>query len=117
MTLTPRQRRGITAMLSCPTVKAAAEQAKVNRKTLTRWLAQPEFIAELKAAQAGIIDRASGRLIQGLELALDTLADLMQSAESESVRRSAAAEWLGQCLTLREQTDIDRRLTELEKRL
>ena len=117
MTLTPRQRRGIAALLSCPTAKAAADEARVNPKTLTRWLAQPEFITELKTAQAGIIDRASGRLIQGLELALDTLADLMQSAESESVRRSAAAEWLNQCLTLREQTDIDRRLTELEKKL
>ena len=117
MTLTPRQRRGITAMLSCPTIKAAADEARVNPKTLTRWLAQPEFIAELKAAQAGIIDRASGRLIQGLELALDTLADLMQSAESESVKRSAASEWLSLCFAFREQTDIDRRLTELEKKL
>jgi hypothetical protein len=117
MALTPRQRRGIAAILSCPTAKAAAEKARVNPKTFTRWLEQPEFVAELKAAQVDIIDRAAGRLVHGLDIALNTLLYLMVKGQSESVRKSAASEWLSACLKLRELIDIERRLSDLEERL
>ena len=113
--LTPKQRRGLAAILASPTLAAAAAQAHVNPKTLTRWLVQPAFIAALKAAQAGVIDRASGRLVQGLAQALDTLSDLMTTAESESVRRSAASEWLANCMTILERTDLEARLDALER--
>jgi hypothetical protein len=114
-TLTPKQRRGVAAMLTQPTIAAAAQAAGVTERTLYRWLVLPAFTAELKAKQAGIIDAAAGRLVQGLGQALDTLAKLMTMAESESVRRAAASEWLANCLTIREQTDLERRLADLER--
>lgn len=113
--LTPRQRRGVAALLTAKTVTAAADQAGVSERTINRWIKQPGFIRELRQAQAAIIDQLAGRLVAGTGQALDTLADLMQSAESESVRRQAAGQWLELCLTIREQTDLERRITELEK--
>jgi len=113
--LTPKQKKGLAAMLTCSTITAAALQARVAEKTLYRWLAMPEFAAELRTKQASIIDAAAGRLVQGLTQALDTLADLMTGAESETVRRQAASEWLANCLKIREQTDLEKRLIELEK--
>ena len=113
--LTPRQRRGVAAILDCPTITTAAIRAGVAEKTIDRWLKLPAFVAELKARQAAVIDRASGRLVQGLAQALDTLSDLMTTAESESVRRSAASEWLANCMTIREQTDLEKRLEALER--
>ena len=113
--LTPKQRRGITALLTCPTITAAAGQAGVNARTLTRWLADRQFTGELKAAQAGLIDRAGGRLIQGLDLALDVLEDLMRRGKPNE-RRQAAVNWLNNCFAIREQTDIEKRLTALEKK-
>jgi uncharacterized membrane protein len=113
--LTPKQKKGLAAMLTSPTLAAAAARANVNPKTLARWLAIPTFAAELKAQQALVIDAAAGRLVQGMAQALDTLADLMTTGESESVRKAAASEWLNLCMTIREQTDLERRLTNLEK--
>jgi len=113
--LTPKQKKGLAAMLTQPTLTAAAQAAGTSEKTLYRWLALPAFAAELKARQAGIIDAAAGRLVQGLAQALDTLSELMTTAESESVRRAAASEWLANCLTIRQETELEKRLTELEK--
>jgi hypothetical protein len=113
--LTPKQHRAIVALLTTPALSAAAEKAGVCSKTLTRWMGEPAFLAELKDKQSEVIDQASVRLVGGLEIALNTLVRLMLSAESESVRRAAASEWLDKCLTLREQTDIERRLAILEK--
>lgn len=114
--LTPKQRRGVAAMLASPTITAAALQVGVTEKTLDRWLTKPAFIAELKAAQAGVIDRAGSRLIKGLDLALDVLVDVMARGNANE-RRQAAVSWLNNCFTIREQTDLERRLSALEKQV
>jgi len=115
--LTSKQKKGLAALLTRPTITAAAAQAGVTEKTLYRWLGQPAFSAELKAKQVGIIDAAAGGLVAGLTQALDTLAELMTDGHGENVRRSAASEWLDQCLMIRENTDLERRLTELERQV
>jgi len=60
--------------LPCPTLAAATTQARKNPKLLSSWLGQPVIITEFKTAQA------VGRLVQGLDLALDTPVDLMIQA-------------------------------------
>ena len=112
--LTLKQHRAIVALLTTPAISAAAEKAGVNPKTLTRWMAQPAFMKELKAQQSVIIDQTVVRLVGGLEIALNTLVRLMLSAQSESVRRVAASEWIDKCLAIREATDLEKRLNALE---
>jgi hypothetical protein len=113
--LTPKQKKGLAAILTQPTLTAAAQAAGVAGKTMDRWLKQPAFMAELKTKQAAVIDRASGRLIQELGKAIDTLANLAENAESESVRRQAAGELIDKCFAIRERTELEARLSELEK--
>ena len=112
--LTSKQHRAIVALLTTPAITAAAEKAGVNPKTLTRWMAQPAFMTELKAQQAVVIDQTVVRLVGGLEMALNALARLTLSAQSESVRRAAASEWIDKCLAIREANDLEKRLNALE---
>ena len=68
-------------------------------------------INELIRGKRGVTPETAWLLAQ----ALDTLSELMTTAESESVRRAAASEWLANCLTIRQETELEKRLTELEK--
>ncbi len=113
--LTPKQRKGIAALLSTPAVTAAAEKAGIGVRTLYRWMDQPAFMAELKARQGGIIDQAAAQLVGGSQTALNTLVRMQLGAHSESVRLRAAIAWLEMMHTFREAGDIEDRLTELEK--
>jgi len=113
--VTPRQAQGIAALLAEPTITAAAERAHVQPKTLYRWLRQPAFTAELRRAQGERIDQAAARLTGGLDQALDELERLMTSAQSETVRRQAATEWLNRVHQFVELRDIEARLTAIEE--
>jgi phage terminase small subunit len=115
--LTPRQHRAILALLTTPAMAVAAEKAGVNPKTLTRWMALPTFTNELKRQQTGIIDQATVQPVGGLQTALNILVRLMLGAKSESVKLAAAREWLDVFMTIREQTEIERRLDALERNI
>lgn len=116
-TLTPKQSKAIAAILAQPTIEKAAAAAGISERQLHRWLDLPEFRAELKAAENGLIESAGARLSAGLDLALTALADLIKGAESESVRRAAAAEWINQTFKIQELRTLAERIDELERRL
>lgn len=111
-----RKIKAINAILTSSTIGEASQVAGVSTRTITRWLQEDAFSSALRSQQEAIITNISRRLIAGLESALDTLQDLFH-AKSEGVRKQAVSEWIDKCLELREQTDIERRLTELERRL
>jgi len=79
--LNPNQVRGIAALLTEPTITAAAEKAGVQPKTIYRWLKQPEFTAALSEAQAREIETASRRLAGMQSDALDALADVFARSD------------------------------------
>ena len=114
--LSPKQKKGIEAIIRSSSIEDAARIAGVNSRTVYRWMDLDYFAQELRDQQTKIINNASRRMTSKLEKALDKLEELFD-AESESVRRSAIIEWIKMCFEFREQTDIDRRLTELEKKL
>jgi hypothetical protein len=71
-----RERRGdkrdrlrdqaIAALLTCSSIRAAADECGVNESTLRRWLREPAFGAAYRAASASVLDGAIGRLQAGL---------------------------------------------------
>lgn len=113
--LTPKQKKALAAILSQPTLAAAAAAAGLNIRTLGRYLQLEPFKRALANAESQAIDGAARRLVAGLDLALDTLRDLMQTATSENVRRSAADAWTGRAMQLLELRELDQRITQLEK--
>lgn len=116
--LTVRQRRGIAALMQSRTVADAARTAGVGRRTLDRWLTDPDFVAELNAATGAAVDQAVRRLADLSGQAVDTLADVMAGAtETPSARVSAANVTLTHMARLRELGEIEARIAELEKAL
>ncbi len=117
MTLTPKQRRAVAALLTCGDVSAAAQAAGVNRGTLYRWLKQPAFQQALREAEGEALADLQRRLVSLGSDAADVLAAAMQTSEETRTRLRAADVVLGRLLQLRELIDLERRVSELERRL
>jgi len=112
--LSSKQRKAIAALLSSRTIEDAAKAIAITSRTIYRWMESNEFRNALLEAEGLAVDVATRRLIGGNDVALDTLADLMVKAESESVRRQAASDWLTHLIKMRELRNIEKRLTALE---
>lgn len=112
--LTPKQRQAIAALLSQPTLTAAAREAGVSREGLYRWLKEPEFSAALTAAESEHLQSVQRGLLAASERALVVLGNLLVS-ESESIRLRAALGILEQVIRLRALIDFDARLSALEQ--
>ena len=76
-TLTPRQLRAINALLTHPTVAAAAGVLGVAPSTIYRWLSETPFRAALAQAEGEAVAAAGRRLAALAENALDELARAM----------------------------------------
>lgn len=113
--ISAKQTRAVSALLTNAKIEAAAAVCGVSVRTLYQWLRQDTFRVALKTAQAAVIEHAQNRLITGQAAALDTLEELMQRAESESVRRQAALDWLTLLIRYREIGEFEDRLTTLER--
>ena len=110
-----KQNRAIAALLAHRTIEEAAKGIGISSRTIYRWLESNEFRQALLQAEGRVVDEAARRLIGDKDVALDTLAELMESAESESVRRQAASNWLEQLIRIRELRNIEKRLSALEE--
>lgn len=97
-TLTADQLKAIDAILTSDTLGDAAKVVGVDPRTISRWLQQPGFSRELRAAQRDII-RHNIRGMAGMaRTAIKTLTDLMVRGEDEEVRFKAAQEALERLL-------------------
>jgi len=76
--LSERQRRAVSALLTAPTVKAAAQQAGVGERTLRRWLTDPRFREAYRAASRRMLEDAAARLRAVAREAVDTLLAALQ---------------------------------------
>ena len=114
VSLSSKQRKAIVSLLSQRTIEDAAKSTGISSRTIYRWMVSDVFRNALLEAESQAVDEATRRLIGGKDTALDTLADLMTKAESESVRRQAASDWLAHLIKMRELRNIEKRLTALE---
>jgi hypothetical protein len=116
--LTYKQRKAITALLSCPTEQAAAKMAGISERTIIRWMSLPHFRDELRAAGIDASQRTVGatmrRLTEGQDKALTVLEEVMKSGLANE-RRQAAVSWLTIYRDFKEVVEFDERLEKLEK--
>ncbi len=116
--LTPTQRRAIAALLTERDTRAAASAARVSERALYRWLALPDFQAELQEAEKQAIDAAIRRLAELTAQAVDTLREVMLDKEASAGTRVQAANIaLARLLDLRELAELETRLQRIEKEL
>lgn len=112
--LSPAQRRAVVAVLASRTVTAAAEKAEVSLRTLTRWLADPDFQAALTAAEADLLAVTTRQLLSSTMAALGVVGTIMTGDGPPGVRLRAATTWLDQARTWYETKTLEARLQALE---
>ncbi len=115
-TLSPTQRRAISALLTERNTRDAARAAKVAERTLWRWLADPMFRAELTRQEGEVIDQATRSLLAMQGQALEVFDQVLTSATATDANRLRAAEGvLDYLLKLRELATLEERVRKLEE--
>jgi hypothetical protein len=113
---TRKQDLAVAALLSEPTVAAAATRAGVGERTLRGWLRQPAFQALYQDARRQVLEGAVGRLQQAAGEAVETLRrNLTAGRSADQVR--AAGLILQHALGTAELLDMAERLEALERLL
>src|SRR5262245_31805137 len=103
----------VAALASGLTVRAACKRAHVSVRTAFRRMAEPDFRREVVEARAGMFDRALGRMSSAAVQAASTLRKLLD-ARADTTKLAAARALLEHGAKLREQVDLERRISDLE---
>ena len=110
-----KQDTAIGALLSRPTISAAAESVGIGESTLRRWLKDRDFLAAYRAARREAVSQAVGHLQGACSVAVLALTDISQDVSCPaSARVSAARTVLELALKGVELEDLAVRVEELE---
>ena len=107
----------ISALLTCPTVEAAARAAHISETTAWRWMKDPDFKKRFWEVQREAMRQTTARLQQASAEAVDALRDVQRNGESESARVAAARTVLEQAVKAQDLQDIQERLEAVERSL
>jgi hypothetical protein len=114
---TPKQDRAATLLAGGTSVRDCAAAVSAGVRTVYDWLDRDEFIKLVGRYQTRMVCEALGNLAGAAVKAVQTLADCLESKESDSVKVRAALGILDQLVRIRDTTELERRLTDLEGRL
>ena len=111
--LTLRQAVALPYIASEPNLLRGAQAAQIGKRTLTRWMNEPAFRAELERIRNNIADLAYSEL-EGLALkSVIRIAQLLDSGDQNVVHRASKTA-LSMSLTIREQKELRHRLDLIE---
>lgn len=113
--LTPRQNKAISALINAPDKKAAAELAGVGYRSLSRWLKDDYFMAELRLAESEVMAAAVRSLIGDLNKNLQTMRDIRDNPGVPVSVKLRACQAIDQSMFKWRENDFENRLTALEK--
>jgi hypothetical protein len=113
--LTTKQEAAITALLTATSISNAAAKVGVNEKTIRRWLADPAFDAEYRAARRQAVGQAVALLQQLSSAAVVVIARIMADPQAPAgVKLRAAVSVLELAIKSVELEDLEARLAALE---
>lgn len=116
--LTSKQQNTILALLTEPTIKAAAQKAGVGERTVHTWLDEPAFSKAYAKARREATRRAVARLQQYSDVAASTLLEVMATKTNHpSVRLAAAKTVLEMAIRAVELDDLQERVSVLERHI
>ena len=114
--LEPGQERAIIALLSEPTLKAAATSAGISETTLWRWLRDPTFKDSYRKARSDALAQATARLQTLAAEAVETLVEVHRNQQiGAHIRVSAARTLLELAYKVHEMEDLEARIEALEE--
>lgn len=108
--------KAVSLLLSEKTIETAAKKCGVTRRTLHRWMREPQFRAALMEAKAELLKIATRTLFRNSFKAADVLAKIFMGkpTENQSARVSAAKATLRLALDAFALEDLEERLRRLE---
>jgi transposase len=89
--LSAKQEKAIMALLTEPTIRQAAEVSGVGETSIYRWLQEKEFSQAFRDARKKAFSQTVSRLQQATTDAVQTLQDIMTSADAPASSRVTAA--------------------------
>jgi hypothetical protein len=111
-----KKEEAIVALLTHRTIEEAARSIGVDPKTLFRWMKEPEFDADYRAAKRASYGQSIARLQQGSSPAATTLLKIMiDPSVPASVRVRAADSVLNHAAKAIEIEEIEARVAALEQ--
>src|SRR5215208_6282738 len=114
--LEPVQERAIIALLSEPTLRAAASSAGISESTLWRWLREPVFKDAYRKARSDALAQATAMLQALAAEAVQTLVEVHRNPEiGAHIRVSAARSLLDLAYKVHEIEDLEARIEALEE--
>jgi hypothetical protein len=106
----------IAALLVQRNHEEAAHAVGISPKTLLRWMKDPEFDKDYRAARRAAYSQSTARLQQASGAAVSTLLKLMVDGTTPASTRARAAECvLNHAAKAIELEDIEARVAELER--
>ncbi|HEX2948937.1 MAG TPA: hypothetical protein VHV83_05125 [Armatimonadota bacterium] len=116
--LSRKQDDAIAALLTQPTLVAAAKSVGIGTATLSRWMRQPAFLREYLATRREMLSHATGLMSQACHEAVGTLREVMNDRELPANARVAAARAiLDAAQKSLELDDLAVRLSDLETKM
>jgi hypothetical protein len=112
------QEKALISLLKYPTVKEASEKTGIGEATFYRYLADPTFMSEYRAAKKQLVEGALTILQTATEKAVTTLIQIMEMAEpptGSGVRVSCARLILESSIRMVHDEDILSRIEKLEE--
>ena len=113
--LTERQLKAIPHLIICPTFEEGRKKARVSRNALYEWLKNPVFKEELKKARDLVITQALEILKGSVTKAVETLVSLLNTTDSDSLKRLICNDIISHTLRAKEIGEIEERLTSIER--
>jgi hypothetical protein len=114
--LSAKHHKAISALLSEPSIRKAAEQSGIPERTMYAWLKDSAFDAAYRAARRDSVQQATARLQFVCSAAVSVLCQLMmKETVHASIRLSAAKTILELSIKAIEIDDLAARLEALEK--
>ena len=109
-----KQDAAIGALLSQPTISAAARSVGLGEATLRRWLKEPDFLGAYRATRRDALEHCVALLQKTGSAAVEALQQSLQ-ATSEGVRLRAACAILDYSMKGAELLDLETRIAVLEE--
>jgi phosphoglycolate phosphatase-like HAD superfamily hydrolase len=105
----------IAALLTHPSIEAAAKSVGIGEVTAWRWMQDPAFATQYREARREAMRQTTARLQEAAREAVECLGDVQRTGQSESARVSAARTILEQALKAVDLDDLTERVEALEQ--
>ncbi len=103
--------------LACgATVESASQKSGLSQRTIYRRMEDPIFRKKLQTYRNDMVGRATSMLIAASMEAVKTLLALMGSGSATAARLGAARSVLELGLKLRQATELEERMSQIEER-